>query len=367
MKVEILIFAYLAVCASMIVFNIVCIFVFRHRDKKIDSSKIDFETEIKQCIDNKAVDSKHREFLMKKLKKVNNLTAFDKTLNDLYLDYPDQIIWYLEDISSVFVYLCLEYLKKNKIQSAYYPYIIRKYRIGSGKNISIITDTMLILVGDSSLYCRQNALEALSVIGDASSIVKALHIIDESGYYHHSKLISDALLDFSGNNIKLSDLLWSEFSKFSEKMQLSILDFFRFSSGEHVKRVFQLLTSKDTSDEIKYSCIRYLGKFHYDPAYPYLLDYAKDTDEVHWEYTAITAMSLAAYPCEQTKEVLKNLLHSSNWYVRYNASQSLETLGYTYTDLIDIFDGDDRYASEIMRYRLDQKKLKESEATLNDA
>ena len=69
MKVEILIFAYLAVCASMIVFNIVCIFVFRHRDKKIDSSKIDFETEIKQCIDNKAVDSKHREFLMKKLKK----------------------------------------------------------------------------------------------------------------------------------------------------------------------------------------------------------------------------------------------------------------------------------------------------------
>lgn len=132
MKVEILIFAYLAVCASMIVFNIVCIFVFRHRDKKIDSSKIDFETEIKQCIDNKAVDSKHREFLMKKLKKVNNLTAFDKTLNDLYLDYPDQIIWYLEDISSVFVYLCLEYLKKKQnsvgVLSLYYQKIQNRQR-----------------------------------------------------------------------------------------------------------------------------------------------------------------------------------------------------------------------------------------------
>ena len=36
-------------------------------------------------------------------------------------------------------------------------------------------------------------------------------------------------------------------------------------------------------------------------------------------------------------------------------SQMLEKLGYTYHDLINVFDGNDRYAREIMRYRLDKR------------
>ena len=58
-------------------------------------------------------------------------------------------------------------------------------------------------------------------------------------------------------------------------------------------------------------------------------------------------------------EVLKGALSSRNWYVRYNAAQSLGALGLDYTDLIDIFEGDDRYAEEMLRYRFDQNKLKE--------
>jgi hypothetical protein len=362
MKVEILIYAYLAVCASMIAFNIACIIVFRRKDRKINSCKINFEDEIKRCIENNGVDEQHKEFLTKKLRRINNLMAFDKTLEELYPESPDEIKQYIEELSPVFVYLSLEYLKKNKLQAAYFPYIIRKYRICSGQNISIITDTMLLLVREPSLYCRQNAMQALNVIGDAESVIKALHIIDECGYYHHSKLISDGLLDFSGNNKRLSDMLWREFPDFSEKMQLAVLNYFRFSSGEHGERILQLLISENLTDEVAYSCIRYFGKYHYEPAFPYLLDFAEDTDEIHWEYTAITATALACYPCERTKEVLKGLLNSRNWYVRYNASQSLEKLGFDYTDLIDVFDGEDRYAGEIMRYRLDQKKMKEKEA-----
>ena len=35
--------------------------------------------------------------------------------------------------------------------------------------------------------------------------------------------------------------------------------------------------------------------------------------------------------------------------------KELEKLGYTYHDLINVFDGNDRYAREIMRYRLDKR------------
>lgn len=361
MKVEILIYAYLTVCASMIAFNIACIFVLRRKDKKIDTCKIDFTDGIKRCIESNKVDAQHRKYLSKKLRRINNLMAFDKTLEELYPENPEEIRRYIEELSSVFVYLSLEYLKKNKLQAAYFPYIIKKYRICSGQNTSSITNAMLMLVRDPSLYCRENAMQSLNAIGDAASVIKALHILDECDYYHHSKLISDGLLEFSGDKERLSDMLWRDFFTFSEKMQVAILDYFRFSSGNHCEQILRLLISENRTDEVAYSCIRYFGKYRYEPAYPYLLDFAEASDEVYWEYAAITATALAFYPCKKTGEALKALLHSKNWHVRYNASQSLDCLGLDYTDLIDIFESDDRYAVEIMRYRLGQKKLKTKE------
>lgn len=144
-------------------------------------------------------------------------------------------------------------------------------------------------------------------------------------------------------------------------MQVIVLDYFRFASGQYHDRMLRLLLSKDRSDEVAYSCIRYFGKYHDEAAYPYLLDLAKMDRGDAWEYAAIAATALANYPGEKTVETLKRMLRSQNWHVRFNASKSLELLGLDYTDLIDVFEGDDRYAGEMMRYRFDQKQLREKE------
>lgn len=39
--------------------------------------------------------------------------------------------------------------------------------------------------------------------------------------------------------------------------------------------------------------------------------------------------------------------------------KSLEQLGFGYRDLIDVIEGHDRYASEILRYRFDVRELEE--------
>ena len=361
MKVEMLIYIYLAVCVSMILFNIACIFVFRHRDRKTDSSKIDLTDKIKTQLEQHTVDAAHRKYLSRKLRRVGNLMAFDKTLEEMYDKEPDGIRWYLDELALVFVYLGQVYVKKNNLQAAYFPYIIQKYRICCGQNITTIIDAMLTLVHRPSLYCRENALQALYALGNAESVTQALRILDQNGYYYHAKLITDGLLEFSGDRETLSDLLWKELPAFSEKMQVAILDYFRFSSDTHKERILGVLLSENCTDEVAYSCIRYFGKYHYESAFPYLLRFAESTDETRWEYAAIAATALGNYPDSRTEETLKNLLHSNNWYVRYNASQSLDKLGLDYTDLIDIFEGDDRYAGEIMRYRFDQKKMKEKE------
>ena len=58
------------------------------------------------------------------------------------------------------------------------------------------------------------------------------------------------------------------------------------------------------------------------------------------------------------KAALIHAVHSANWYVRFNAANSLEALHLDYTDLIDVLSGSDRYAREMIMYRLDFERMK---------
>lgn len=363
MKIETLIYAYLAICLAMIIFNLVCVVVFRRRDAKLVRRSTAFCEKITEQAKLSEPDAKHRKYLSKKLCRVSNLMAFDETLERLYADNPEKIRRYIEALSPMFIYLTLEYLKKNKLKAAYFPYIIKKYGIFRGQHISIISDLMLELVNNQSLYCRENALQALYSIGDCESVVKALTVLDGGTYYHDKKLITDGLLKFTGDAKKLSELLWQKFSDFSVTMQVAVLNYFRFFSGDYCAEMLRLMTDSGQNAEIRYCCIRYFGKYRYQPAFPYLIDFVAEEDSENWEFAAIAATALAAYPSEKTAELLKEKLSSRNWYVRFNAAQSLEMLGFDYMKLIDVFEGDDRYAGEMMRYRLDRKKLPKKEAT----
>ena len=362
MKAEVLIYAYLAVCAAMIGFNIACIFVFRVKNKRLNHYSQRFIRIVRQVIADRTVTEDHCKYLSRKLKKINNLMAFDKTLDALFAQNPEKIKDYIRQLSPVFIYLTLEYKKKSKIQAAYFPYIIKKYKILQGQPIGIVMDILLELVHSPSLYVRENALQAIYSIGSVECTMNALWILNESTYYHHPKMITDGLLNFSGDTKQLAERLWDNLHRFSKKMQRVIVDYFRFSSSDHQERILELLTSHGVDDEVAYSCIRYLGKYAYPPAYPVLTDIVEKYQHDQWIYTSITASALSGYPGERTVAILKELLHSPNWHVRSNASQSLMALGLYNTDIIDVFEGRDRYAGEIMRYRFDQKNMKEKEA-----
>ena len=107
MKAEVMIYAYLAICAAMICFNIVCIFVFRIRDKRLDHYSSRFIKIVRQTMENQTVTDEHSKYLSKKLKKIHNLMAFDKTLDVLYAQNPQQTKDYIRQLSAVFTYLTL--------------------------------------------------------------------------------------------------------------------------------------------------------------------------------------------------------------------------------------------------------------------
>ena len=61
-------------------------------------------------------------------------------------------------------------------------------------------------------------------------------------------------------------------------------------------------------------------------------------------------------------DALLRAMNSPNWYIRNNASASLEAHGLTYEQMLRVLSGDDRYAREMLTYRLKAKQLEQEAA-----
>ena len=220
---------------------------------------------------------------------------------------------------------------------------------------------MLELLRSVNVYCRENTLKAIYSIRRSEIVVSALKVIDKNLSFHHPKLICDGLLNFKGDKENLKEMLFESFNAYSTGMQLNILNYFRFGNIRCDKEMLELLTSEKANNELRFSAIRYFEKFPNDGAGSVIQAIAENMEGRTWEYQAIASSALKSYPGDVTFRILVKNLSSSNWHIRQNSAISLEKLGYTYHDLISVFDGNDRYAREIMRYRLDRRTA-ESEA-----
>ena len=320
MFVQILIYVYLGICAGMILFNIVTALLSQRREHRSFRAGIRLELAVERELDHLAltgeVNEEHLRYMERRLRRVNGLAAFDAALEHLCVRRPELTRSYLTALNGV----------------------------------------MIALAED---YCRENAMQALYTAGDPAVLVRALRIIDASSLYYHSKLLSDGLLNYTGDTWELADALWEAFDAFQPWMQVTLLNYFRFSSGAYCEKIHALLNDPARDDELRFSCLRYLGRYPYPPACADLLRYATPSENARWEYAAIASSVLASYPGAETAAVLERNLYHPNWYIRFNASKSLEQLGFGYRDLIDVIEGHDRYASEILRYRFDVRELEE--------
>ena len=368
MSVEILIYVYLTVCVGMIAFNIVTVVLSRRRRMRSFCTSIRLELKIADEIDRLAetgaVSAAHLRYIERKLRRVNNMVTFDAAMERLRLRRSEALVRaYLTALDGVFITMAEDYCRRNEIEAAYFPYIIKKYRLLGGRDDKVMEEMLLGLLHGPSIYCRENTMQAIYTAGDPELVVRALRVVNTSCYYYNSKLLADGLLNFQGNKQALGEALWAAFEGFQPWMQVTLLNYFRFSSGEYHTRVLALLNDDTRDDELRFSCLRYFGRYPYAPARSHLLRYAAPAVGVRWEYAAIASSALASYPGDDTAALLERNLYHPNWYIRFNASKSLEQLGFGYRDLIHVIEGHDRYASEILRYRFDVRELETGKET----
>ena len=125
--------------------------------------------------------------------------------------------------------------------------------------------------------------------------------------------------------------------------------------------MLQILLDNSQDKELRFSAIRYFGRYPDPAARPALLEFVRDPDILRWEFAAISASSLARYPGQEVVDALMRAMHSPNWYVRFNASASLEAQGVSYEEMLRAV-GSDRYAREMLTYRLESRRLEGLEA-----
>ena len=366
MRVEIMLYVYLFVCTAMIGFNIAAALLFRASERKTEKVSRNLRyrvlVRLKEAENGAPTDKKHKAYLSRKLRRVGNMAAFDKMLEAEYANHPQEIRNYLKSIDDVFISLMAYYAKRNKTEAAYFPYILKKYRVIAHRSFESLKGALLELLYEPNIYCRENAMQALYTTGDVDCVFKAVKIIDKSDLFFHRKLLSDGLLNFAGSGNALGERFIGGFFDFSVDTQVALLDFLRFSGGEYREFAFSLLQNENADDEVRYAAIRYLGKYRFERAYGTLCRFAAENSEKKWEYAAVASTALGSYPGDNTVDILKRNLYSRKWYIRLNSALSLKNLGITYPELTDIIDGNDRYATEITRYCLQRDNKEEKEA-----
>lgn len=364
MKIEIMIYAYIAICVSMILYNIVYVFILKHRERALVSNSERFRKILNEQINilknGEEISEKHKKFLCRELDKTSGITAFDKALEAVFEKEPDLTEKYLVDTFSVFETLTHRYISKDVIKIAYFPYILYKYNILKHYESERLINVLMDLLRSVNVYCRENTLKALYGMQRAEIVGSALKVIDTNLSFHHPKLITDGLMFYKGDRDELKKIFFAYFKDYSVQMRVNVLNYFRFAGVRCDGEMLEILKNEKEDNEIRFSAIRYFEKFPSGDAEPVILNLAENLENRTWEYQAIATSALKSYPGDTTFRILVKNLSSSNWHIRQNSAISCEKLGYTYQELINVFDGNDRYAREIMRYRLDRRKAEEA-------
>ncbi len=142
---------------------------------------------------------------------------------------------------------------------------------------------------------------------------------------------------------------------------MGILRFADTLSGDGFAENFlRALQTEQLPTETRFALVRYFRRHAVPCARPVLLQLVKGETARDRELAIAAAASLASYPDDETRQVLKEALRSPNWYVRQNAARSLKILGMTWEET-GIDSGKDRYAVEMLEYILGARPAAEEE------
>ena len=353
-----IIYGYLFICMLLLFYNIFYIAYSNRREKKFENYVGKWQYAIIRQVtllrEGLTIEPEHQRQMERQLVKTDQLIAYSRAL-DRVREQGEELVKYLWENYLIIQELAVHYSRKESMEKAFFAYYISKNPPCDGKEYRQIMEIILSYFEDSTVYCRENILNALYVLGNAQAIENAFHIINERKWFHHPKLLSDGLNSFTGDKEELAERLWSFLGKWNDNLMVSIVNFITVCSDKFKSRFLEVIQSNNVSLEVRLAILRYFRRYPDESVRPLLLLYLKDENLADINIKIVTASVLERYPGEDTVAALKSALSHPNWYLRYNAATSLVNLEVDITTLRDIL-REDRYAKEIYVYMMDRQK-----------
>lgn len=372
LKPELILYFYMASCIAVLIFNLLYIAVDKLQklqQKRRHLSLVGvISNQMMVCGEWGSLPEHNISMLKRKLSRLRGLKVFEESLDKVREEVREELFQrYVKQLGRIFLHLTQIYQKRDMIERAYFCSIIEKFSININREgTNGIIEFLLYMTVEKDVYVRENALKALYRVGNKEAILSAF--IKMSGYEmnHSTKLLSDGLLTFNGDKEELARLLWKNKKYLNTHMRLAVMQFMRFSTGDFQQEFLELLNNETQDKELRLEAIRYLRKYPYDSAREILQNFVRYQEFIDWEYAAMAAAALSAYPGEDTVRCLKEGLSAVNWYVRLNCAEALidgQQLGEL--QLFDIYNGPDRYAKEILQYALKKSQIMGQEMELS--
>lgn len=352
--VSTIIFLYIFISAALLLFNIIYMLSSGVK-RRILKYRIHREAEEqRQIIENlpESMDERYRRRLYAKIKNEEELLICVEALErNLSTTEKKKLTAYMLSCRNVIFDAAKIYWKKPAMEKALFAYFISLIPPEAAEEYRRMGEILLSFLEHSTVYCRENVLQALYSLGNADALIQAFQIFQENGWHHESKLLVDGLTEFRGDKAAFARRMWNQ--KWDERMRTVLIRFMTRLEEDMSDLILPELTAGHY--ELCFSAVRYFAVHRNEKAEPALLKLLQGDGDM----AAAAARTLGYYPGGKTKQALKQALHSRNWNVRRNAAESLAMMNLSKEETAQLCADEDRYAREMFRYVLEGRGEKE--------
>ncbi|SDI16146.1 HEAT repeat domain-containing protein [Proteiniclasticum ruminis] len=357
MIVNVILYSYFFICMLILSYTVFYIFYNYYRkfvNRRLENKwKVLVSQQIQRQSKIGTTDSSFRKRMERDLKKPGNLMNFHLALES-FNSKEEAFRMFLHDIEDSIVKLAMHYGTKGVMEKSYFCQFFSAFNKGQWSQEKLLY-VFLEYLKPSTVYVRESVLKAIYSCGHEEWVLRFFSILTEENWFHHPKLLGDGLVLFTGDRESLAKALCERRDTFSDFIQQGIIQFISLTSDRYQEEMLQCAVDESKNLEIRLAALRYLKKYPYEKARPFLYDYLLNRENLY-QLRVVSARTLGSYTAKETVEVLKEALHDPNWYVRFNVSESLIELKVNLVDLKEIFLDDDKYAKDILLYRISERR-----------
>lgn len=179
MIAQLVIVFYFIVCVGIIIFNCFTEIISRYRSCVLKRREQRYCEEYRQLFSENITENKKQEKrLVKELHSTSRLLTFSEALSKVENSMPEQFQQGIASVSRLMEELIPVYKRKPDMEKACLAYVFAIFHMTKFQAKEIVFPFLFDLLGNKSLYCRENALRALYSSEDIQAVMQALTFLD---------------------------------------------------------------------------------------------------------------------------------------------------------------------------------------------